>query len=345
MPAYPRRTARLTLRLMRSSDAEAHTAYRNDPEVAKHQLWELPYPVEKAVASFAEQDDRDDIVPGEWTTLAVELDGTLIGDVVTNVDPTGGVAEIGFTLARRFQGHGYATEAASTLVEDLVERVGVGRVYGELDPVNVASQRVLENAGLVFEAVTRRSFLWRGEWTDNMHYGATAEEYRAWRDRPTAPPDVVRLVPVTEDNYRAYGALATHHSQQRFVAPMLQSYADALFPEVVDGAPVVPRLRGIEADGEPAGFLMLAEATPAHAEPFLWRLLVDRMHQGRGIGRTALGLLVAGLRDEGHRSLMTSWQEGPGGPQPFYSGLGFTGTGERHDGEVVARLDLGAHRA
>jgi GNAT superfamily N-acetyltransferase len=173
-----------------------------------------------------------------------------------------------------------------------------------------------------------------------MHYGATAEEYRAWRDRPTGPPGVVRLVPLTPENYRAYGALATHHSQRRFVAPMLQSYADALFPEIVDGAPVVPRLRGIEADGEPAGFLMIAEASPAHPEPFLWRLLVDRMHQGRGIGRTALDLLVAGLRDEGHHTLLTSWQEGPGGPEPFYAGIGFTATGERHDGEVVARLDL-----
>lgn len=59
--------------------------------------------------------------------------------------------------------------------------MGVGRVYGELDAENVASQRVLENLGLTFEGVTRNSFLWRGAWTDNMSYAATAEEWRAWR--------------------------------------------------------------------------------------------------------------------------------------------------------------------
>ena len=341
---YPRRTARLVLRMMRSTDAEVHAEYRNDPEVAKHQLWDVPYPVTRAIDSLAEQDGRDDIAPGHWTTLAVELDGTVIGDVVTHLDETGGVAEVGFTLARRHHGHGYATEAALALVEDLVERIGVVRVYGELDPPNIASQRVLENIGLVYEATTRRSFLWRGEWTDNMSYGVTAEEWRAWRARPTVPPEDVRLVALGPDNHRAYGALETHHSQMRFVAPMWQSYADALFPEVIDGAVLVPRLQGIEADGRPAGFVMIAEQTPAHPAPYLWRLLVDRRHQRRGIARRAIGLLTDQLRREGSTTLVTSWREGPGSPRPFYVRLGFTETGVRADGETEGRVSLRPRR-
>lgn len=337
---YPMRTERLLLRLMRPDDAATHAAYRNDPEIARHQLWELPYPVEKARASLAEQQDRDDIALGEWTTLAVELDGTVIGDVVTQVHETGGVAEVGYTLARAFHGHGYATEAALALVTDLVDRIGVQRVYGELDPSNVASQRVLERIGLVMESITRKSFLWRGEWTDNMSYAATAEEWRAWRDRPTDPPAELRLVPLTEESHRAYGRLETHYSEQRFVAPMWQSYADALFPEIVDGAPVVPRMYGVEADGEPAAFVMIAERTGAHPEPFLWRLLVDRRHQRRGIGGRALDLLEHQLRSEGCTSLLTSWHVGPGGPQPFYLARGFTETGQVVDGEVEARVSL-----
>lgn len=337
---YPRRTDRLLLRIMRTGDAEAFAAYRNDPEIARHQLWELPYPVERAREALAAQEEREDLPRGEWTQIAVECDGVLVGDVCTHLDELGGVAEIGFTLAAPYHGRGYATEAATALVEDLVERVGVVRVLGELDPVNVASQRVLENIGLVHEATTRRSFWWRGEWTDNMSYAATAEEWRAWRARPTDPPAEVRLVPLTADNYQAYGALCTHHSQERFVAPMAQSYADALFPEVVDGAPVVPRLYGVEADGRPAAFVMIAERTAAHPEPFLWRLLVDRRHQRRGIGGRALELLTDVLRSEGCTTLLTSWQEGPGGPRPFYLGRGFAETGAVVDGETVGRLSL-----
>ena len=83
----------------------------------------------------------------------------MIGDVVTHVDPTGGVAEIGYTLAREHHGHGYASEAAAALAAVLFDEVGVGRVYGELAPENIASQRVLEAIGLRFEAVTKKSYL------------------------------------------------------------------------------------------------------------------------------------------------------------------------------------------
>ena len=148
-------------------------------------------------------------------------------------------------------------------------------------------------------------------------------------------------MPLTLENNRGYYALRTHHSQERFVAPMSWSFADALFPEVIDGAPVVPRLYGVEADGEPVAFVMIAEVTAAHPEPYLWRLLVDRRHQRRGVGRRALDLLCDQLRAEGCSSLMTSWVDGPGTPAPFYRRYGFVETGEMLDGETEARFQLG----
>lgn len=334
---YPMRTDRLVLRLMGSGDIAAHAAYRGDPEVAAHQLWDLPYDPERS-AYLAEQDGRDDLVPGDWTTLAIEVDGEVVGDVCTRVHETGGVAEIGYTLARRHWGHGYASEAARALVEDLVTRIGVQRVYGELDPENVASQRVLEACGLVCEGVTRKSCLWRGEWTDNMSYAATDEEWVAWRHRPTGAPAEVALTPITAETVKDYLGLATHRSQQRFVAPMQWSFAEALFPPVEDGHQLVPRLYGVTADSVPAGFCMCVEATPS-TPSYLWRLLVDRMHQGRGIGRRAMVELVDQLTREGTRSLRVSWVEGPGSPRPFYEAFGFRPTGEIAHGETVAQLD------
>lgn len=341
MPSpYPLRTERLVLRVMRTTDAAPFAAYRNDPDVAKHQSWNLPFTEQDALTLLRGQDDRDDVSPGQWTQFAVEHDGELVGDVGAHLDDTCGVAEIGFTLAGTCRGQGYATEAAQALVRDLVQRVGVGRVRAELDPENIASQRVLENLGLTYEATTKQSFLWRGQWADSMTYGATAHEYRAWVDRPQHPPDELRLVPLTVENNRGYYALRTHHSQERFVAPMSWSFADALFPEVIDGAPVVPRLYGVEADGDPVAFVMIADVTPAHPEPYLWRLLVDRRHQRRGVGRRALDLLCDRLHAEGCRTLVTSWVPGPGTPAPFYRNYGFGETGEVLDGETVVRLRL-----
>ncbi len=175
MPSpYPLRTDRLLLRIMRTADASAFAAYRNDPEVARYQSWDVPYTEQDALGLLADQDDREDLVRGEWTQLAVEEDGELIGDVATHIDEACGVAEIGFTLARARQGQGYASEAALALVFDLVQRIGVARVSAELDPKNAASQRVLENVGLAYE---------RSAGVDSMIYGVTADEWRAWADR------------------------------------------------------------------------------------------------------------------------------------------------------------------
>ena len=338
---YPLRTQRLLIRVMTPSDAAAFAAYRSDPEVARFQAWDLPYTEDDARALIAGQADRDDLVAGSWTQLAVERHGELVGDVCAGLDESGGIAEIGFTLAPQHQGHGYATEAALALVTDLVERLGVVRVRADLDPANVASMRVLEAIGLEFEATTRQSYAWRGTFADNTAYGVTAADWRAWRARPTSPPDDVRLVPLDPDNVDDYAVLRTHHSQEQFVAPVARSFQHALFPEMVNGMPAVPRLWGVEADGEPVAFVMIADVTPAFPEPFLWRLLVDRRHQRRGIGRRVLDLVCELLRAEGRQALLVSWHPGPGSPEPFYLRYGFEPTGGRVDeDELEARLHL-----
>ena len=51
-------------------------------------------------------------------------------------------------------------------------------------------------------------------------------------------------------------------------------------------------MRAVYGDDELVGFVMLALVTAAHPEPYLWRLLVDRLHQRRGIGRRVLDLMV-----------------------------------------------------
>ncbi|WP_377642381.1 GNAT family N-acetyltransferase [Oryzobacter terrae] len=158
---------------------------------------------------------------------------------------------------------------------------------------------------------------------------------------PGAAGSGVRLVELGPDNHRAYGALETTPEQRRFVAPMIANYGDALYPNLEQGVALVPVLFGIEADGEPAGFLMYAATTETVPEPYLWRFLVDHRFQGRGIGRAALTLLLDRLRAEGEERVRLSYVDEPGGPRGFYERFGFVPTGEVDDGEVVAVLALG----
>jgi GNAT superfamily N-acetyltransferase len=118
------------------------------------------------------------------------------------------------------------------------------------------------------------------------------------------------------------------------------SFTDALFPEVVSGAPVVPWMRAIVADGEIVGFVMLALRTEHHPEPYLWRFLIDRLHQRRGIGKRALDLVEDEVRSMGDSTLLVSWVEGKGSPGPMYIKRGYEPTGRIVDGETEARKQL-----
>ncbi len=342
MAELPLRTERLVVRMLRPADAEAYRSIRDDPLVARHQLWELPFTLETAERHLADQAETDEIIVGDWTTLGIELDGELIGDIPVHLHAAGGPAEIGYNLRPARWGHGYASEAVGAVAAHLFEQVGICRLYGELDPENVASQRVLEAVGLRVEALARRSFWWRGAWSDNLSYSATAEEHAAWRSRPRRHPGAVTLEPIGPETAAVFGSLETHHSQTRFVSPVLGSYRDALFPVVHDGHAAVPWLRGVRADGIPAGFVMVSEVAPGWPEPILWRLLVDRLHQRRGIGASVVEQVIGHVGDLGADSLLVSWREGPGSPAAFYLARGFVPTGERWDGEVVARLPLGS---
>ena len=108
-----------------------------------------------------------------------------------------------------------------------------------------------------------------------------------------------------------------------------------------------PWYRAVYAGEEPVGFVMLSwdlePAPPDFQGPwFLWKLLIDHRHQGKGYGREVVRQVVEIVRAQGGTELLTSHVVGDGGPAGFYERLGFVPTGEVDpDGEVLLRLTLG----
>lgn len=175
-------TARLVLRAFTPADAPALAAYRSDPEVSRYQSWEAPVPMEEAerlAATFSAGDPRD---PG-WFQYAVErrLAPGLVGDLGVCRSEDGRQAELGFTFAPAFQGHGYATEAVARIVEFLLLDEGLHRISAECDERNVRSAKLLERVGFRREGHLVQSTWIKGEWTDDLLYGLLASEYRAAR--------------------------------------------------------------------------------------------------------------------------------------------------------------------
>lgn len=330
------------LRAFRLDDAPALAASRSDPTTAVYQIWEAPYPLERAEALATEMATFDGPVAGQWvnTVIADAVTDTYLGDVAVCISDDERSAEVGYTLSPGARGRGLATLATARMIEWLFEHPRRHRVHAMIHPDNVASAMVLERLGFLFEGTDRGSCWVGDEVSDDGRYGMLRADWEAWRARPRTPPSNVSLIEVTEHNLMTVFGLRTHHSQERFVAPMPASLAQALVPESVDGAQVVPWFRAVEADGEIVGFAMVADVTAHHPEPFLWRLLIDRMHQRRAIGEQVVRLLADDRRGRGDRRLLTSWVPGHGSPEPFYLRLGFVPTGELVDGEIEAALAL-----
>ncbi len=343
----PIETERLRIRPVQPGDVDALQQRRSDPTTAEFQAWDVPYPLDRAQALIDDVVALDATPPGDgWfqVTLVERSTDAIVGDLAVHATFDARCAELGWTLDVDARGKGYATEAVTALAAWCVELLGVSRVSATMHPDNHSSARVAERVGMVFEGIAENAFwLDRHDGTaENSHdlrYAMTADQWRAWRERPQSPAGEVHLVPIEPGNITQLETLRTHRSQERLVAPMAASMFDAVSHLVSDSA-AVPWLRGVRADGEMVGFVMLAEPTAERLDAYLWRLLIDRMHQRRGVGRQVLDAVVAQAKAWDAPALTVSWMPGPGSPEPFYLGYGFHPTGTNDHGEIDARLDL-----
>ncbi|MDQ3754789.1 MAG: GNAT family N-acetyltransferase [Acidobacteriota bacterium] len=179
----PLESARLILRRFTDADLAAFIAYRNDPLVAKYQSWES-YSERQAAEFIRDYRNLEPGVAGTWFQFAVELKatGALIGDCALCVrsDATR-EAEIGYTLAREYQGRGYATEAVTRLLDYTCGDLGARRVVALTDCRNAASITLLERLGLRREEHFKNVWF-KGYWAEEYLYALSADEWRRNRN-------------------------------------------------------------------------------------------------------------------------------------------------------------------
>jgi RimJ/RimL family protein N-acetyltransferase len=166
-------TNRLILRSFQESDLGAFVRYRSDPAVAKYQGWDAPYGIDAAATFIQEMKERHPGTKGEWYQIAVELkaSGEMIGDCAFHALPQDEQqAEIGFTLSRRYQGQGYATEAVTRLLDYLFGELGLDRVLATCDAENLGSAKLLERIGMRREGHFHESIWLKGAWGSEYTY-------------------------------------------------------------------------------------------------------------------------------------------------------------------------------
>ncbi|MCA0987471.1 GNAT family N-acetyltransferase [Guptibacillus algicola] len=176
----PIQSSRLLLRPFKESDLDAFVAYRADPEVARYQSWES-YTREEGIAFFESMAKARFNAPGEYFQIAFERKDTneMIGDCVVHpLAEDARQVEIGFTLAKRFQGKGYAHEALTTLLTYLFDELKKHRAFAVTDVKNEGSIKLLENLGMRREGHFIENIWFKGEWGSEYLYAILNKEWK-----------------------------------------------------------------------------------------------------------------------------------------------------------------------
>jgi RimJ/RimL family protein N-acetyltransferase len=148
-------TERLILRKPRMDDAPAvFTGWVQDPEVTHFLIWrphedigQTESMLTRAIAAW----DGDVRFP---YMITLKASGDVIGMIELRIE--GHRVELGYVMNKSFQGKGYMTEAVRAIIIWAFQQPNIYRVYATTDVENIASQRVLEKAGMQREGVLRR---------------------------------------------------------------------------------------------------------------------------------------------------------------------------------------------
>ena len=127
--------------------------------------------------------------------------------------------------------------------------------------------------------------------------------WHAWR--VPSHEDELELIELNE-RAREFLLLEVKESQQKLVASVAQSFSDALFPPEDPNGPPLVWIRGVLRNSQPAGFIMCADQTEQQKDPWLWRLLVDKSHQGFGVGTFAVTSVIERYRELGMQRILTA---------------------------------------
>ena len=144
------RTARLILRDWRDSDLAPLAAMSADPEV----MALLMGPLDRAQSDALAGRCRAQIAREGFGFLAIEapgiadfIGGAGLGQVPAAL-PCAPAIEVAWRLARPYWGHGYATEAATAVLEDGFGRLGLPEIVALTTPMNHRSRAVMERLGM-----------------------------------------------------------------------------------------------------------------------------------------------------------------------------------------------------
>lgn len=178
MSSIPRiQTKRLLLRPFCLYDAKSYYSLASDPEILKGT--DQPHELDEASA-------REWIIghPEYWQRrkdlflLITSLETReILGSVSLFTHERHNKAELGYWIAHKAWGKGYATEATEAIVKFAFDTMKLYRIEANHLVKNASSGRVIEKLGFQYEGLLRGAYLKDGSYEDLKYYGLLETEY------------------------------------------------------------------------------------------------------------------------------------------------------------------------
>lgn len=168
-------TERLKLRQLSVSDAQDMFEYTSKDVSTKYLSWNTHTNIEQTVSFLKEVESKYGNVHNEFS-WAIELMGNskMIGVVkLFEISSASKRAEVSYILNSDFQGKGYINEAIAAVLDFCFNEMELIRVQARCSTDNLASEKVMQKAGMTFEGILKKYWILKDEVKDVALYAIT----------------------------------------------------------------------------------------------------------------------------------------------------------------------------
>jgi RimJ/RimL family protein N-acetyltransferase len=159
----------VALREFQAEDRDALVNLANNANIANNLGDGFPHPYSIEAADKFIKDAQES---SPTTRFCIEKNGVYVGNIGLhpNVDIYRKNAEVGYFIGEPYWGQGIASQAVKMMVDYGFQVLKMHRIEAGVFDYNIASKKVLENAGFEFEGTAKQSVFKNGSFHDEFKY-------------------------------------------------------------------------------------------------------------------------------------------------------------------------------
>ena len=171
------KTERLNLREINQDDAESIYKLLSNPEVIKHDSFELFTHIKQAEEVIEWFRDEYKKRRAIFWGIRLKNETEIIGFCKTKIEIPKVRAAFGYSLRRDYWNRGIMTEAVLSIINFTFNTIDVNRIEATVATENDASLKVLEKLGFIKEGILRKRSCFRGSYQDMVMLSLLKQEH------------------------------------------------------------------------------------------------------------------------------------------------------------------------